>query len=161
LGFEFFNFTSENIMVGEIVRNSPFESFERKLKRSVSFKIDTKLCNDTNLEAAAQKLHSLPRDDSDNNLNILKISLVQLFNLLSRICYVTDDSEIATFNEKINTIETHFSECRLWLGESEALIEEAISYLKNYISSLSDGKTSKCIKLEEIPDHKYDYIICP
>jgi len=91
----------------------------------------------------------------------LKISLVQIFNLLSRICYVPDDSEISTFNEKINSIETRFSECRLWLGESETLIEDAISHLKDYISSLSDGKTSKCIKLEELPDHKYDYIICP
>jgi len=161
LGFEFFNFTSENITVREIVRNSPFEPFEQKLERSVSFRLDTKLCNDISLEAAAQMLHSLPQDDSDNNLNILKISLVQLFNLLSRICYVPDDSEISTFNEKINTIEIRFSDCRLWLGESEALIEEAISHLKNYISSLSDGKTSKCIKLEELPDHKYDYIICP
>jgi len=161
LGFEFFNFTSEDIKVEEIVYNSPFESFEQKLKRSVSFKLDTKLCNDTYLEAAAQKLHSLPQDDSDNNLSLLKISLVQIFNLLSRICYVPDDSEISTFNEKINSIEALFSESRLWLGDSEKLIEEAISHLKDYISYLSDGKTSKCIKLEELQDHKYDYIICP
>lgn len=161
LGFEFFNFASENITVGEIVGNSPFEPFEQKLKRSVSFKFDTKLCNDANLEVAAKKLHSLPPDDSDNNLNILKISLIQLFNLLSRICYVPDNSEISMFNEKINSIEAHFSDCRLWLGESEALIEEAISHLRNYIVSLSEGKTSKCIKLEELTSHKYDYIICP
>ena len=161
LGFEVFNFTSENITVGEIVHKSPFEPFEQKLKRSVSFKLDTKLCNDTNLEDAAQKLHSLTQDDSDDNLNILKISLVQLFNLLSRICYVPDDLEVSTFNEKISSIEAHFLDCRLWLGQSEALIEEAIYHLKNYIKSLSDGKTSKCIKLEELLDHRYDYIICP
>jgi len=161
LGFEFFNFTSENIMVGENVSSSPFKPFEQKLKRSVSFIFDIKQCNDTDLEAAAEKLISLPQDDSDDNLNILKVSLVQLFNLLSRICYVPDDSEFSSLKDKINAIETRFSDCRLWLGESETLIEEAISHLNNYILSLSDRKTSKCIKLEELPIHKYDYIICP
>ena len=161
IGFEFFNFTKENLTVGETVSNSPFEPFERKLKRYVSFNLDTKLCYDVNLEAVAQRLHSLPHDDPDNNLNILKISLVQLFNVLSRICYVPDDSEIANFAEKLNSIEARFSGCRLWVGDSATLIEEAISYLQNCIMNLSESKTAKCIRLEELLGNKYDYIICP
>jgi hypothetical protein len=159
-GFEFFNFTKENVIVREN-SSSPFKNFQRKLNKYISFRFEREVCNNIELESISKKLHSLTKDDSDENLNILRISLIQVSNLLSRICYVPSKDEMANFNEKIEKIESHFINCQLWLGESLKPIEETISLLKFFVAQLANKKTEKCIRLEELLKHCYDYIICP
>lgn len=160
-GFEFFNFTKENIAINEINNQSPFETFEKKLSNYVFIKFEKEVCINLELETASQKLHSLPEDDSNNDLNILKISLIQLSNFLSRICYVPEESEISNYSQKILNIESHFLKCKLWLGNANKPIEEIISVLKYFVEQLAKIKTEKCIRLEELmKQSKYDYIIC-
>jgi hypothetical protein len=160
-GFEFFNFTKENITIKENGSSSPFKNFERKLNKYVSFRFEREVCNNAELESISKKLHSLTKDDSDENLNILRISLIQLSNLLSRICYVPSQNEIANFNQKIAKIESHFIKCQLWLGESLKPIEDVISLMKIFVSQLALNKTEKCIRLDELLKQNPDYIICP
>jgi len=161
-GFEFFNFTKENITIKESGNQSPFEIFEKKLSNYVSFKFEREVCSNTELESVSQKLHSLPKDDSDENLNILKVSLIQLSNLLSRICHVLNESEISNYTQKLNNIETRFSNCRLWLGDSNKPIQECISLLKSVIERFSSTPSEKCSRLKELmAANHYDLIICP
>lgn len=161
-GFEFFNFTKENITIKESGNQSPFYIFEKKLSNYVLFKFERELCNNTELESVSEKLHSLPKDDSDENLNILKVSLIQLSNLLSRICHVPSESEISNYIQKLNNIETRFSKCRLWLGDSNKLIQESISLLKSVIKKFSSAPSEKCARLKELMNaNRYDFIISP
>lgn len=160
-GFEFFNFTKENITIRANDSSSPFKNFERKLNKYVSFRFEREVCNNTELESISKKLHSLTKDESDENLNILRISLIQLSNLLSRICYMPSEIEMAYFNQKIAKIELHFIKCQLWLGESLKPIEDSISLMKLFVVQLAINKTEKCIRLEELLKQNPDYIICP
>lgn len=160
-GFEFFNFTKENLTIHENGFGSPFESFERKLKRYVSFRLIKEVCSNPELESISQKLHSLTKDLSDENLNTIKVSLIQLGNLLSRICYTPSEIEISNFKDKILRIESNFMKCRLWIGESSKPIEEVIILFKEFVDQLSVIKTEKCIRIEELLQENYDYIICP
>lgn len=161
-GFEVFNFTKENITNTETSKQSPFYFFERKIINYVSFKLEGEVCRNAELEAISQKLHSLPKDDSNNDFNILKISLIQFSNLLGRICHVPDETEYLNFINKINNIEALYNKCRLWLGEAQKSIEEIISLLKNIIDQFSERILEKCIRLEKlIKLNSYDYIICP
>jgi hypothetical protein len=160
-GFEFFNFTKENITIRENGSSSPFKNFECKLNKYVSFRFEREVCNNEELESISKKLHSLTKDDSDENLNILRISLIQLSNLLSRICYMPSENEMANFNQKIAKIELHFVKCQLWLGESLKPIADAISLMKIFVNQLALKKTEKCIRLEELLKQNPNYIICP
>ncbi|MGQ3685075.1 MAG: DrmE family protein [Candidatus Loosdrechtia sp.] len=161
-GFEFFNFTKENITIKESGNQSPFYIFEKKLSNYVSFKFEREICSNTELESVSQILHSLPKDDSDENLNVLKVSLIQLSNLLSRICHVLNEPEISYYTQKLNNIETHFSICKLWLGDSNKPIQECISLLKSVIEKFSSTPSEKCARLKELMDtNHYDFIICP
>lgn len=160
--FEFFNFTKENITIKESSNNSPFHSFEKKLSKYVSFKLEREVCNNSELETISQKLHSLTKDDSNNDLNLLNFSLIRLSNLFSRICHVPGESEISNYSKKLMQIESRFINCRLWLGEAKKQIEGIISILKTFLEQLTKDKTEKCILLEEVMKHnEYDYIICP
>jgi hypothetical protein len=160
-GFEFFNFTKDNIIIKESSTISPFKNFERKLNKYVSFRFEREICNNPELESISKKLHSLTKDDSDDNLNLLRISLIQLSNLLSRVCYVPSETEIENFNYKVAKIESYFIKCQLWLGESQKPIEDTISLLKMFVGQISNNKTEKCLRLEELLKQNYDYIICP
>lgn len=51
--------------------------------------------------------------------------------------------------------------CRLWIGESSKPIEEVIILFKEFVDQLSVIKTEKCIRIEELLQENYDYIICP
>lgn len=160
-GFEFFNFTKENITIKTNRFHSPFKNFENKLNKYFYFSLDREICHNLDLELIAKKLHSLTKDDSDENLNILRISLIQLSNLFSRICYVPTQSELAVFNQKIANIETYFTKNRLWLGESLQPIEETILHLKAFVEKITNSKSEKCIQLEELLNKDYNFIICP
>lgn len=160
-GFDFFNFTNENITIEVNGTYSPFRNFERKLSKYISFRVEREICSSAELESVSKKLHSLTKDDSDENLNLLRISLIQLSNLLSRVCYVASETEIENFSHKIAKIESHFIKCQLWLGDSLKPLEEAISLLKVFIDKLLNSKTEKCTRLEELLKQNYDYIICP
>lgn len=161
-GFEFFNFTKENLQLDQPVNFSPFHSFNKKLRKYISFNLVKEICRNAELEATTQKIHSIENDKSNNDLNSLKISLIQLTNLVSRIAHTPTDDEISVFNSKISSIETSFLECRMWLGDSHELIEESISLLKSVIEKFASGPSEKCIKLKALVNAKqYDYIICP
>lgn len=161
-GFEFFNFTKENITIKESGNQSPFYIFEKKLNNYVSSKVKREVCSNTELESVSQILHSLPKDDSDENLSILKGILIQLLNLLSRICHIPNESEISNYTQKLKNIETHFSKYRLWLGGSNKPIQESISLLKSVIEKFSSTPSEKCARLKELMNADlYDFIICP
>ncbi len=159
--FEFFNFSKENITLNDNSKNSPFEIFERKLNKYISFKPTIKVFNNPELESISQKLISLSSEDFDENADI-KWSLIKFFNQLSRICYVPTEEEIANIKSMINDIESHFRKCYLWTGEARKTIEDSVTLLKNFLHNFPDVKTEKCAIIEELLQQKnYDYIICP
>lgn len=161
-GFEFFNFTKENLKLDLPVNNSPFQSFDKKLNKYISFNLVKEICEDTELETTTQKIHSIEKDDSNNDLSSLKISLIQLTNLVSRISHVPTAVEISYFNQKLNSIETLFLRCRIWLGDSHKPIEESISLLKSVIEKCALAPSEKCARLKTLLNAKcYNYIICP
>lgn len=161
-GFEFFNFTKENLKLDLPINNSPFHSLEKKLNKYISFNLVKEICENTELETTTQKIHSIEKDESNNDLNSLKISLIQLTNLVSRISHVPTTVEISNFNQKLNGIETLFLRCRMWLGDSHKPIEESISLLKSVIKKLALTPSEKCARLKVLMNaDRYNYIICP
>jgi len=160
-GFEFFNFTKENLQLDQPANISPFHSFEKKLRKYISFNVLKEICQNAELEATIQKIHSIEKDESNNDLTLLKISLIQLTNLVSRIVHIPTDDEIYVFNSKINYIETMFLRCRMWLGDSHKPIEESISLLKSVIEKFATQPSEKCARLKMLMNSKhFDYIIC-
>lgn len=164
-GFEFFNFTKENLKL-DLSPNlspnlSPFHSFEIKLRKYISFNVIKEICQNAELELTTQKIHSIEKDESNHDLTSLKISLIQLTNLISRITHLPTTEEISVFNSKINSIETLFLRNRMWLGDSHKPIEESISLLKTVIEKFAIKPSEKCARLKTLMSYKqYDYIIC-
>lgn len=160
-GFEFFNFTKENLKLDHSENLSPFHSFEKKLRKYISFNVVKEICIDAELEATTQKIHSIEKDELNNDLTSLKISLIQLTNLVSRIAHLPTAKEISILNSKINGIETLFLRSRMWLGDSHKPIEESISLLKSVIERFATLPSEKCARLKTLMSSKqYDYIIC-
>ena len=60
-GFEFFNFTKENLQLDHSAGISPFHSFEKKLRKYISFNVVKEICHDLEIEAIIQKIHSIER----------------------------------------------------------------------------------------------------
>lgn len=161
-GFEFFNFTKENLHLDQPANLSPFHSFDKKLRKYISFNLVKEICHNPELETTIQKIHSIGKDEYNNDLNSLKISLIQLTNLVSRIAHVPTADEISVLNFKINGIETLFLQCKMWLGDSHKPIEESILLLKSIIKKFASDPSEKCVKLKMLINTKqYDYIICP
>lgn len=160
-GFEFFNFTKENLRLDHSENLSPFHSFEKKLRKYISFNVVKEICIDAELEATTQKVLSIEKDQLNNNLTSLKISLIQLTNLISRIAHIPAVEEISVLYSKINAIENLFLRCRIWLGDSHKPIEESISLLKSVIARFATQPSEKCARLKTLMSSKqYDYIIC-
>lgn len=161
-GFEFFNFTKENLKFDLPANHSPFHSFDKKLRKYISFNLLKEICENTELEATTHKIHSIEKDESNNDLNSLKISLIQLTNLVSRIVHELSADEIAHYNSKISSIETLFNRCKMWLGDSHKPIEESILLLKSIIEKFESASSEKCARLKVlINTSQYDYIVCP
>lgn len=161
-GFEFFNFTKENLILDNPTDNSPFNYLNRKLEKYKSFHLIKEISENSELEAIVKKIHSIEKDDSNNDLNSLKISLIQLINSLSRVVHILKPNEILGINSKIANIENIFVRSKIWLGDSQQPIEESISLLKSVIKNFAVNPSEKCTRLEElISKKKYDYIICP
>lgn len=160
-GFEFFNFTKENLKLDHLANLSPFSSFEKKLRKYISFKVIKEICQDAEIEATIKIIHSIEKDESNNDLTSLKISLIQLANLVSRVAQIPTTEEISVLNSKLNSIDTLFLRCRLWLGDSNKPIEESISLLKSVIARFSVKQSEKCSRLKTLMSSEhYDYIIC-
>lgn len=160
-GFEFFNFTKENLKLDHSGNLTPFHSFEKKLRNYISFNVVKEICHDAELETTTQKIHSIEMDESNNDLTSLKISLIQLTNLVSRVAHLPTTEEISVLNSKLNSIETLFHRCRMWLGDSHKPIEESISHLKSVIARFATQPSEKCARLKTLMSSKqYDYIIC-
>ncbi|MCW4001531.1 MAG: DrmE family protein [Candidatus Bathyarchaeota archaeon] len=160
-GFEFFNFTKEKLHLEQITKLSPFYSFEKKIDKYLAFNVVKEICIDEDLEAITQKIHSIEKDDSNSDLSILKVSLIQITNHISRISHILSEVEISVLKDKINKIESSFYDCRIWLGDSQNLIEESISLLKSVAERFAVSPSEKCIRLKTLLNSKhYEYIIC-
>lgn len=160
--FEFYNFTKECLHLDTTTDKSPFYSFNEKLKKYSLFNLNKEICKNEEIENAAKMIHSIVQDDSNIDLNNLRISLIQFVNIISRIVYCPTDVEILNFNSKINNIESLFLRCRMWLGDSSKIIEKCITLFKSIIKNIESTSSDKCSKLKIIMDaDRYDYIICP
>lgn len=161
-GFEFFNFTKENLKIDNYSDTSPFQSFNKRLNKYAKINIAKEICQNTNLEIIVQKIHSIERDELNQDLNTLKIYLIQLTNIVSRICHIPGTDEILNLNQKINNLEVLLQKSKVWLGDSQKLIEESISLLRSVIEEFITQPSEKCIKLKTLLEQQnYNYIICP
>jgi hypothetical protein len=161
-GFDFYNFTKENLQLDYPANHSPFHAFENKLRKYITFNMVAEICDDAELEANIQKIHSIEKDESNDDLNTLRIALIQITNLVSRIAHALTADEIANFNFKINSIETLFLRKKMWLGDSHKPIGESISLIKSVIEKFASRPSEKCARLKVLMNAtQYDYIICP
>lgn len=160
-GFEFFNFTKENLKNINQSDNSPFQAFNNKLVKYLNFSVVKEVCENQNLEIIIKLIHSIKNDGSVKELMSLKILLIQLTNLVSRITHTLSQNEAAGFRDKLNKMEQLFITNRFYLGDSNKVIEEAISLFKIVIEKFSVSPSEKCVRLGElIRLNNYDYIIC-
>ena len=160
-GFDFFNFTKENLQFDEIKKFSPFNSFDEKLQKYITFILRKEICCNKKLESITQLIHSIETDDSVKELVNLKISLIQLTNFISRIVHPLTEKEILFYKSMQNKIESQFSESRFYLGGSVKAIEESISSLSSVLEGFITDTSEKCLRFSELMKiHKYDYIIC-
>lgn len=161
-GFEFFNFTKEILKLNTQSNNSPFHIFNQKSKKFIDFKLQKEICLNSDLETITQKIHSIEKDDTNNDLNTLLVYLIQLTNLVSRICHIPSHNEIDSLNNKLCTIHNLFLRSKIWLGDSQKPIEESISILKSVIETFALKPSEKSVRLKHLlSQDTYDYIICP
>lgn len=160
-GFDFYNFTKENLQIDEIEKLSPFSSFDNKLHKYVSFNLQKEICENGELESITKLIHSIEKDDSVKELLNLKILLIQLTNLVSRIAHPLNQNEAEGFKDKLKRVEQLFFDSRFYLGRSAKAIEGSISILKTVIDKFSNSPSEKCARLNELMrQYDYDYIIC-
>lgn len=159
--FDFYNFTKENLQLDEIKQLSPFSSFDKKLHKYVSFNLQKEICENADLESITKLIHSIDKDESVKELMTLKILLIQLTNLVSRIVHPLNQNEIAVYRGMLSRVETLFFETRFYLGGSSKIIEDSISLLKSVIEKFANDPSEKCARLTELMKaNQYDYIIC-
>nr|WP_294990479.1 DrmE family protein [uncultured Sediminibacterium sp.] len=162
LGFEFFNFTSEFISAGTPAIHSPFKAFTIKQNNYLAFQVRKNILPGLLLGEISKKLHALRDDSSDRKLTEIKIGLVRIINLFSRICYGLTESAFADFNQMISAVNVSYRNNRVWLGEASDNIALIISELTAFLETIKNVHAEKCIRLEELLDrHTYRFIICP
>jgi hypothetical protein len=160
-GFDFYNFTKENLQLDEIKKISPFSSFDKKLYKYISFNLQKEICENADLESITKLVHSIDKDESVKELTNLKILLIQLLNLVSRIAHPLNQNEVAVYKGMLSKVETLFFENRFYLGGSLQAIEDSISLLKSVVEKFANAPSEKCEKLSELmKTNQYDYIIC-
>ncbi len=160
-GFDFYNFTKDNLQLDEITKLSPFSSFDKKLHKYVSFNLQKEICENADLESITKFIHSIDKDESVKELMNLKVLLIQLLNLVSRIAHPLNLDEVAVYKGMLSKVETLFFEYRFYLGGSLKAIEDSISLLKSVIEKFRNSPTEKCSKLSKLMKaNQYDYIIC-
>jgi hypothetical protein len=160
-GFDFYNFTKENLQLDEIKKLSPFSSFDKKLHKYVSFNLQKEICENADLEGITKLIHSIDKDESVKELMNLKILLIQLLNLVSRITHPLNQNEVAVYKGMLSKVESLFLENRFYLGGSIKSIEDSISLLKSVIEKFGNSSSEKCARLGELmKTNQYDYIIC-
>jgi hypothetical protein len=160
-GFDFYNFTKENLQLDEINKLSPFSSFDKKLHKYVSFNLQKEICENADLESITKLIYSIDKDESVKELMNLKLLLIQLLNLVSRITHPLNQNEVAVYRGMLSKVETLFFENRFYLGGSLKAIEDSISLLKSVVEKFANAPSEKCARLSEMmKTNQYDYIIC-
>lgn len=160
-GFEFFNFTKENLGPDNPSNHSPFYALDNKLQNYISFNVIKEICENTKLESTTQLIHSIEKDDSVKELVTLKILFIQLTNFVSRIVHPLSQSEVVRYKNMLSKIKSYFFENKSYLGGSVKAIEGSISLLKTVIEKFEITPSEKCTRLTElIKANQYDYIIC-
>lgn len=159
--FDVFNFTKENIELVKSTKDSPFFVFEEKLLKYVSFDFKKEVLNHRILESLEKNIFSIERDDSNENLNVILILLVQIINSISRIAHIPINGELSILKDKINKVESKYISNKYWLGQSSEIIDYTIKDLKLLVEIFTEKPSPKCIKLKELLNKKkYDFIIC-
>jgi hypothetical protein len=160
-GFDFFNFTKDNLQLDEVKKLSPFSSFDKKLHKYVSFNLQKEICENENLENLTKLIHTIDKDESVKELLNLKILLIQLTNLVSRIAHPVNKNEVAVFLGMLSKIEILLLDNRFYLGNSLSIMENCITLLKSVIENFSCAPSEKCARLSDLmKTNNYDYIIC-
>jgi len=160
-GFEFFAFSKGKLRIDPIGKHSSFHTFNKRLRKFNEFSIKKEVCNCPVIEDLISTLYSIETDDSNRELNLIRMSIFQLTNKISRIAYIPSEEELKGLAIKINNVDTSFQKHRIWLGDSEQPIKECIALLQSLINIISAKPTEKCNILEKlVGSGSYDYIIC-
>jgi hypothetical protein len=160
-GFDFFSFAKENLQIEGANRFSPFSTFHEKLRKYVSFNLKKEVCINERLEKAIKLLNAIDNDESIKELINIKISLIQLTNIISRIAHTISENDELYFHSLIEKVQSQFSDNRFYLGDSVKSIEEIISLLISVFNEFAERQSEKCSRLNEIMLHnQYNYIIC-
>lgn len=161
LGFDFYNFNTENLTNIEPSDNSPFSNLEKRINTFLSFSFNVINIHDSNMNQMVELINSIERDESNLTLINLRIALIQIFNFISRIAYELNRDEILTIQQKIKNIEEQYIENKNWIGESADIIKNCIIKLESIVNSFYSTQNEKNKKLIDlINNNSYDYIIC-
>lgn len=161
IGFDVFSFAKENSTIEGLSSTAPFYVFDRKLSHSLAFKVKREICHSPSIEEIIKRIQALPKDDSNNDLYLLRSSLFHFSHLVARICYMPRPQEIEYLTSQIDHIEAHYLKNKLWLAEASLPLEGIIGEIHQLIDSLSRESTDKCRRLTQLlRERTYDYIIC-
>lgn len=159
--FEFFNFTDEDLSITLPINGSPFGNFEKKFLKAKHFKVTKSVCANSDVEVLANEIHSLPQDDSDDSITTIRISLIGLLNILSRLSYLPTNNQILHLRQRIENIRAQYLKSRTWLGEAYASVEKALGSAARFVKTLEEGQApEKCTHLRKFLQQDYNYIIC-
>lgn len=160
-GFDFFNFTKEHLIDGVAKQNTPFSSFNGKIERYRSFRLVKEICQFEEIEQLFTSIHLIGKDDSVKEFTNLKVLVIQLANLVSRIAQPVSAGQVNQFQSSLSRIEEYYKDHRHYLGDSLESFDTSIKLLKSIIEKTITSPTPKWIKLNELlAERNYDYIIC-
>lgn len=111
--------------------NSIFEFFHRTLNNLCNQKIDTVICNYSELECIADELFLLEKKLQRENDKIKSLfsQLYQLHNALSGLIRFPSDEWLNNFRERVKKLEYQFNIQQLWISA------DAMAHLKKIIST--------------------------
>jgi len=161
LDFEFYNFTKENIDLENCTKENRFFPLDVKLRNYITFNSERIICKNDELESAAKLLQNIEQDETNVNLITLRNSQIKIINRLARICYMPNNEEIDNYFKLIKDVSMRFEKFRAWLGDAEKSIGNIISKLNCFVNQLSEIKTDKCLKFENLLQNNYHYVVCP
>ncbi|MFN8244916.1 MAG: DrmE family protein [Ferruginibacter sp.] len=162
-GFDFFNFTKENIDLSHFASLKPFRPFEIKLRNYISLNVIKEICHDAELELASQKIYSIEKDESNNELTLLKLSLVQLINFVSRISHILTASEIIYFNSKVAAIENLIFSMQKVVSIPTRQLKKVHQFGNRQFQKINNKSVREIFSRLKLllSSKKYEYIILP
>ena len=162
LGFNVIRMLDQNHSYVDKRDTNPFSNFENKTAIFRNFKLIKEICNDGEIEDVVKSIYLIDYDETNIELQNIRIGLIHLINLISRVTYILSDQVCSELNSKLDNIQKRFISAKPWLGNSVTVIEKIIQMLRSLIKKFNVDPSEKCKRMTSLLKQKhFDFIICP